>query len=268
VCLSAAPGASFRAHRDSAVYTDASATQQRQRQLGSHGPADGPLSAAARGCESSNDTFDPPKLLRPLARSFASMAYQAATFQPAALLRCRQQAMECRRSATELRAIAKTAAAHKEASCEVAAAAGSAVLMLQQALDAVEAAGPAEYQSSPHHVLRLDRLAAELAAVIDLAEVRVLVRTHGAEEMGPGETGSVSCAVVTAGCYVFDFQKVRSEEAMHFPWYSWRLLTCEQSWNLQESTQASDIASSAPRRLPARSRAGAKSCSGVATATS
>ena len=104
------------------------------------------------------------------------MAYQAATFHPAALLRCRQQATECRRSATELRAIAKTAAAHKEASCEVAAAAGSAVLMLQQALDAVEAAGPAEYQSSPHHVLRLDRLAAELAAIIDLAEVRVLVR--------------------------------------------------------------------------------------------
>ena len=104
------------------------------------------------------------------------MAYQAATFHPAALQRCHEQATECRRSATELRAIAKTAAAHKEASCEVASAAGSAVLMLQQALDAVQAAGPADYQSSPQHVLRLDRLAAELAAVIDLAEVRVLVR--------------------------------------------------------------------------------------------
>ena len=99
-------------------------------------------------------------------------------FRPAALLRCRQQASECRTSASDLRAVAKAAAAHKEAACEVAAAASSAVLALQQALDVVEAAGPADYQSSAQHVLRLDRLAAELAAVIDLAEIRVLVCPH------------------------------------------------------------------------------------------
>ena len=143
------------------------------------------------------------------------MAYQEATFHPAALLRCRQQAMECRRSATELRAIAKTAAAHKEASCEVAAAAGSAVLMLQQALDAVEAAGPAEYQSSPHHVLRLDRLAAELAAVIDLAEVRVLVRAPSCRVVMTWLCpGFVSCAIVRAGCIRLSCSGYQSAEAM------------------------------------------------------
>ena len=105
----------------------------------------------------------------------SSMDYHPARFQPAALLRCRQQAGECRRSSNELRAMAKTAAVHKEASCEVAAATSSAVLALEQALDAAEAAGPADYQVSMQHILRLDRLAAELAALIDLAEIRILV---------------------------------------------------------------------------------------------
>ena len=105
-----------------------------------------------------------------------NMNYHPATFHPAALLRCRQQAGECRRSAIELRAIAKASSAHKEASCEVAAAANAAVLALEQAIDAVEAAGPTDFESSTQHILRLDRLAAELAAVIDLAEIRILVR--------------------------------------------------------------------------------------------
>ena len=132
--------------------------------------------------------------------------YHPATFHPAALLRCRQQAGECRRSAIELRAIAKASSAHKEASCEVAAAANAAVLALEQAIDAVEAAGPTDFESSTQHILRLDRLAAELAAVIDLAEIRILVRlpqllylphAHGGRFVtGPILSGKCSrCAV-------------------------------------------------------------------------